>query len=101
MIAFILGFRSPKTTRQTIAYLIPILGFAAAFIVISDEMNYGARFQYALVPVALISWTLLVRGLSFSKQDQLSARERGVYFIALIGLSAEVWFIIRGIKIVS
>jgi arabinofuranosyltransferase len=88
VIAFILGFRSHKTTRQTIAYLIPILGFAAAFILISDEMNYGARFQYALVPIALMSWTPLVRGLSFSKQDQLSARERGVYFIALIGLSA-------------
>jgi arabinofuranosyltransferase len=88
VIAFILGFRSRKTTRQTIAYLIPILGFAAAFILISDEMNYGARFQYALVPIALMSWTPLVRGLSFSKQDQLSARERGVYFIALIGLSA-------------
>ncbi len=87
VIAFILGFRSRETTRQTIAYLIPILGFAAAFILISDEMNYGARFQYALVPIALMSWTPLVRGLSFSKQEQLSARERGVYFIALIGLS--------------
>jgi len=95
-IAFILGFRSCETTKQTIAYLIPILGFAAAFVLISDEMNYGARFQYALVPIALMSWTPLVRGLSFSKQDQLSARERGVYFIALIGLSAGLiyysWF---------
>ncbi len=86
-IAFILGFRSRETTKQTIAYLIPILGFAAAFVLISDEMNYGARFQYALVPIALMSWTPLVRGLSFSKQDQLSGRERGAYFIALMVLS--------------
>jgi arabinofuranosyltransferase len=87
-VAFILGFRSSVTTKQTIAYLIPILGFAVVFILISDEMNYGARFQYALVPIALMSWTPLVGGLSFSKQDQLSARERGVQFIALIGLAA-------------
>jgi len=89
-VAFILGFRSRETTRQTVAYLIPILGFAAAFILISDEMNYGARFQYALLPIALMSWTPLVRGLSFSKPNQLSARERGAYFIALIALSVSL-----------
>ncbi len=82
----LLGFRSRETTRQTLAYLIPILGFASAFILISDEMNYGARFQYALVPIALMSWAPLVRGLNFSWLNQLSARERSVYFIALIVL---------------
>lgn len=95
-IAFILGFRSRETTKQTIAYLIPILGFACAFVLISDEMNYGARFQYALVPVALMSWTPLV-GRTFGRDpNQLSARERRVYFVALIGLSASLiyysWF---------
>jgi len=95
-IAFILGFRSRETTKQTMAYLVPILGFACAFVLISDEMNYGARFQYALVPIALMSWTPLVRGISFSWLSQLSARERFVFFIALIGLSAGLvyysWF---------
>ena len=87
-VAFILGFRSRETTKQTIAYLIPILGFAVAFVLISDEMNYGARFQYALLPIALMSWTPLVRGFNFSWLNQLSVRERGVGFIALIALSA-------------
>ncbi|MBK9208345.1 MAG: hypothetical protein IPL71_08610 [Anaerolineales bacterium] len=95
-VAFILGFRSSETTKRTIAYLIPILGFACAFILISDEMNYGARFQYALLPIALMSWSPLVRGLSFSWLDQFSGRERSVYFIALIGISASLvyysWF---------
>jgi hypothetical protein len=86
-IAFILGFRSNETTKQTIAYLIPILGFACAFVLISDEMNYGARFQYALLPIALMSWTPLVRGFSFSWLDQLSVRQRSVYFIAFAALS--------------
>ena len=101
--AFILGFRSRETTKRAIAYLIPILGFAAAFILISDEMNYGARFQYALVPIALMAWTPLAGGVGRvgldaffspyrdpSKQDQLSGRERGAYFIALIALSASL-----------
>ena len=100
----LLGFRSRETTKQTLAYLIPILGFASAFILISDEMNYGARFQYALVPIALMSWTPLVRGVgralgrdqNFSWLNQLSARERSVYFIALIGLCGSLvyysWF---------
>ncbi|MCX6057621.1 MAG: hypothetical protein NTW69_05670 [Chloroflexi bacterium] len=96
VIAFILGFRSRETTKQTLAFLIPILGFASAFILISDEMNYGARFQYALVPIALMSWTRLVDGFKFSRPDQLSGRERSVYSIALIFLSASIiyysWF---------
>ncbi len=94
--AFILGFRSRETTKQTLAYLIPILGFASAFILISDEMNYGARFQYALVPIALMSWTPLVGRLRFSWPDQLSVRERSAYSIALIFLCASLiyysWF---------
>jgi len=88
VIAFILGFRSRETARQTIAYLIPILGFAAAFILISDEMNYGARFQYALVPIVLMSWVPLAGGLSLLKPNQISAWEKGVYVVALIAVSA-------------
>lgn len=95
-IIFILGFRSRETGRQAFVYLILILGFASAFVLISDEMNYGARFQYALLPIALMSWIPLLRGLSLSKQDQLSGRERGVFFITLIALSAGLiyysWF---------
>ena len=92
----LLGFRSRETTKQALAYLLPILGFASAFVLISDEMNYGARFQYALVPIALMSWTPLVRGFNFSWPQQVQVRERNVYFIALIALSASLvyysWF---------
>ena len=94
-IIFILGFRSRETGKQTIAYLILIIGFASAFVLISDEMNYGARFQYVLLPIALMSWIPLLPELSLSKQDQLSGRERSVYFIALIALSASLIFYSR------
>lgn len=106
-IAFILGFRS--RVKQTLAYLIPILGFAIAFVLISDEMNYGARFQYALVPIALLSWIPLAGDVGRvgrdvfsslyrdpSKQNQLSAWEKGVFAAALVAVSAGVvyysWF---------
>jgi arabinofuranosyltransferase len=84
VIAFILGLRSKETTRQTIAYLIPVIGFAAMFVFISDETNYGARFQYALVPIVLMSWTPLVRGLSLSWPQRLTGREKSAYFVAAI-----------------
>jgi hypothetical protein len=85
-LAFILGFRSRETTKQTIAYLIPVIGFAASFVLISDEMNYGARFQYALVPIILMSWIPLVRGISFPFPNQL--RERSAFIVAALTLGA-------------
>ncbi len=92
----LLGLRSRETTKQTIAYLIPILGFAAAFVLISDEMNYGARFQYALLPIVLMSWIPLLGGFNFSWLDPLSVKERRAYIIALSALALSLiyysWF---------
>ena len=94
--AFVLGFRVRETTRETLVYALPILGFASAFALVSDEMNYGARFQYATVPLALLSWIPLVRGIKFEALIQAQVRERTAYFIALIGLAFGVvyysWF---------
>ncbi len=64
VLAYLLGLRNAKTFRQTLTFLIPVIGFASAFVLISDEMNFGARFQYALVPIVLLSWRSLVKGLS-------------------------------------
>ncbi|MCI0452444.1 MAG: hypothetical protein L0Z51_08645 [Candidatus Latescibacteria bacterium] len=60
---FALGLLSTRTRRLVLAFSIPLVGFAAAFAVLSDEMNYGARFQYALLPIALMSCWPLVAGL--------------------------------------
>jgi arabinofuranosyltransferase len=95
-LAFILGFRSRDTMKQTIAYLIPIFGFASAFVLISDEMNFGARFQYVLLPIVLMSWIPLMRGLGLSWPQQANGQERNIYVIALIGLCSSLvyysWF---------
>ncbi len=74
--AFVLGFRSPQHTRRALAFLLPVVGFSLAFVLISDEMNYRARFQYVLLPLALLSWYPLVQELEFGWRRPLSFRER-------------------------
>ncbi|MCK6584592.1 MAG: hypothetical protein L6Q49_15975 [Anaerolineales bacterium] len=94
--AFIVAFRSKETTKTAIAYLVPILGFAAAFGLISDEMNYGARFQYAIVPIAVMSWIPLIGNIRLEALDQIQVRERAAYIVALMGLAGGIvyysWF---------
>jgi hypothetical protein len=63
MLAFLLGFRSREKTRQTIAFLFPLILFASSFILISNETNFGGRFQYALWPMLLLCWYPLVDDL--------------------------------------
>ncbi len=63
VLAFLLGLRASQTRRLSLAFLLPILGFAAAFIFISNETNFGGRFQYSLWPLILLSYYPLVSGL--------------------------------------
>lgn len=87
-IASLLGLRSKSGTKYLVASLIPILGFASAFILISDEMNYGARFQYALLPIALLSWSPLVADFDFSWMRLTPIRERLSYLMAISAIIA-------------
>lgn len=97
--AYLLGLRSRKTLPQTVAFLLPVLGFASAFVLISDEMNYGARFQYALVPIVLLSWVPPVKGLKQELHFTLpgdSLHYRIVLLFSLLGLAGGLlyysWF---------
>ena len=63
LLAFVVGFRSAAMTRRTIFALIPTVGFVGMWILLSNEMNFLMRFQYALVPVVLISSCGLLTGL--------------------------------------
>ena len=95
LLAYLIGFRSSKTARQTIAFLVPIIGFASAFVLISSETNFGGRFQYALLPIILLSWFPLVRGfdqeIGAPAWGQIERRTR-LFFIA--GLSVIVVLIL-------
>lgn len=63
MVAFLLGLRSSRTLRLTLAFLLPPVIFAAGFVLVSNETNFGGRFQYALWPLLLISYYPLVSGV--------------------------------------
>ena len=60
LVVFLLGFYSRKTIRLTLSLLVPIFGFMSMFIFLSNEMNYGARFQYVLLPITLMCWWPLI-----------------------------------------
>ena len=85
MLAFLLGFRSREKARRTVAYLIPLILFASAFILISNETNFGGRFQYALWPLVLLSWYPLFDGLTldlgFSWQHPIKVRNRAILIL--------------------
>jgi hypothetical protein len=90
LMAFLLGFRSAKTIRQTIAFLTPLLLFSAAFILISNETNYGGRFQYALWPLILLSFYPLMDGLrqetGFSWPRPVVMLPRAVWLLVALAL---------------
>jgi arabinofuranosyltransferase len=87
-LAFILGFRSRKTVKQTIFLLIPTIGFTVIWILLSGETNYLGRFQYAILPVVLMSWPALVKDIhidwKFPPIKTLDKRGQ-LIFILLIG----------------
>ena len=41
--------------RRVVTAAIPVLGFTAIWVLLSNENNYGMRFQYCVVPLALLS----------------------------------------------
>src|SRR5579871_4535100 len=44
-----------ETRRQAVFSLIPVVGFSLIWILISSEMNWWERFQYAVLPIVLLS----------------------------------------------
>lgn len=64
-----------RAWRTAVATAVPIAGFTAAFVLISNEMNFAGRFQYAVLPIALISWPFMFRFPSSKAQiSDLSSR---------------------------
>ena len=90
MLAFLLGFRTKEKSRLTIAFLFPILLFAASFILVSNETNFGGRFQYALWPMVLLCWYPLVGGLgkemNISTVKPIQVRGRIVWMLTGLAL---------------
>jgi hypothetical protein len=84
---FLAGFRTPAATRQTIFALIPIAGFTAVWVLLSNEMNFLMRFQYAVLPIGLISCPRITAGLKEdwklpSLSDLEPRKRRAVFLLA-------------------
>src|SRR5258705_9143922 len=54
------GLWNRDTRRVTLLAALPVLGFLAAWILLSNEMNFFRRFQYPVVPIAAMSWTMWI-----------------------------------------
>jgi len=61
--AFVLGLRKPSSTTELLFALIPTGGFTSLWILLSGEMNYLMRFQYATLPLVLVSWPGMLQGI--------------------------------------
>ncbi len=63
LLVYPLAMRSKELRRAALFSAVPIAGFTFVWILLSDEMNYLGRFQYAILPVILMSWPELLAGL--------------------------------------
>jgi hypothetical protein len=53
---FLMSFFYVKDKKEIIFPLIPIIGYTLMWVFLSDEMNHLGRFQYAVVPIVLLSY---------------------------------------------
>lgn len=58
--AFLLTLRKKETLLKGLAFLIPIVGSIVMWVMLSDEMNFGARFQYPVLVLGVLSWFPLI-----------------------------------------
>ncbi|HET6846925.1 MAG TPA: hypothetical protein VFH29_08815 [Anaerolineales bacterium] len=84
LITFVLGLRAPQTRRLVVAFSIPLIVFAAMFVLISNETNFGGRFQYALWPMVLLCFYPLVRDLRQEMRIESQQPARGQWRLAWI-----------------
>ena len=53
--SFFLGLKLRPCHKQFWFYVLPILGFTGIWVLLNNEMNYIRRFQYAVLPIILMS----------------------------------------------
>lgn len=84
--AFLLALWSPQSTKRMVVAAIPLVGFACAFVLVSNEMNYAGRFQYALLPMTLVAWAPLVAGIKL-RAPATSPRQRIAWTVAAVAVA--------------
>ncbi|MBI2428143.1 MAG: hypothetical protein HYV29_04995 [Ignavibacteriales bacterium] len=89
-------FREKKfliITKESLYPLVPIILFTALWILMSNEMNYVGRYQYAAVPIAIMSWYPSIRilfrhnSLRFTVPEYLNTVRSKVIIASIVMLS--------------
>ena len=73
ILLYIYGLLNVKSRKLTVSYLIPVISFTIMFIFVSSQMNISGRFQYAIVPVILVSWQPFYTALIQNIRDTLQS----------------------------
>jgi hypothetical protein len=58
------GLAWPPVRRIALGALVPVAGFTAMWVLVSDETNYFMRFRYPILPVILVSWVPVAQALA-------------------------------------
>ena len=89
---YVLALRDNRAARQALFSAVPIAGFTGIWILLSDEMNYLGRFQYAVVPIAVMSAPALFESVrqswSIPHYSELPGRAKAV--VLACGVAAGV-----------
>jgi hypothetical protein len=62
-LVYIVAMCSPRTAKLAAYSLIPIGGFGMLWLLLSGAMNHAMRYQYAILPILLLSWHPLWEGI--------------------------------------
>lgn len=89
VLAWPIGLAFARTRRQAAFSLIPVVAFAAIWLLMSDETNYMKRFRYPVAPIVLLSWPPLFDGI----RARLSPPVRKVAAVA--GVAAACVLLVR------
>jgi hypothetical protein len=91
--AFLLSLRQANSFRLGLAFLVPIAGSVAMWAALSDEMNFGGRFQYPTLAIGILSWFPLVRTLpkdfswpSFATLGRMQKLAAGLALASVLGV---------------
>ncbi len=87
LVFFVFGLFSPTTRRIAFSLLVPIIGFISAFSLLNNDMNFSFRFQYASLPLILMSWYPLTYSIR-NKFDFTVWKKKNIFQNILI------WFLI-------
>ncbi len=83
-----LGWLADSTRRLTNALLLVLIPFTLMWVLLANTNNHFYRFQYAIVPLVLVTSPALVRGLADAPQPALSLSPlRRIPLILVTGLA--------------